>query len=312
MFKKNIIKISLSMLMLSTAFLNIIAMKNEEKNLINTSNHKKINFSVQNTRKNLDKLFKSNNESKALNDYYNYFDRKLKKIYKTCEKITKISCTYRIDKEKEYDKKEIPSLEDIIIEHMEEAEDMSIDVDHPDIAEIEYKNELHQKEVFDIDLNISKLEIHVGKLLDNIYLINQKYKEFLNFVENIKDKKLLNLNFVEDSYRNKILSNNYIYMKSVFDIEKMVDKLKSYITEILNYIKTGIGKRIELNKNLSKILNNYNIKETKKLSVPEKLKTGINIMKELIYFMVKLVEGEVVKTIQYRILELAINEKYYY
>lgn len=57
---------------------------------------------------------------------------------------------------------------------------------------------IFKENIFDIDSNISDLEIYVKKLLDNINIIDEKYKEFFNFIKNIKDKELLNLDFVRD------------------------------------------------------------------------------------------------------------------
>lgn len=57
---------------------------------------------------------------------------------------------------------------------------------------------IFKENIFDIDSNISDLEIYVRKLLDNINIIDEKYKEFFNFIKNIKDKELLNLDFVRD------------------------------------------------------------------------------------------------------------------
>ena len=57
---------------------------------------------------------------------------------------------------------------------------------------------IFKENIFDIDSNISDLEIYVKKLLDNINIIDEKYKEFFNYIKNIKDKELLNLDFVRD------------------------------------------------------------------------------------------------------------------
>lgn len=62
-------------------------------------------------------------------------------------------------------------------------------------SKIKYVSAILKENIFDIDSNISDLEIYVKKLLDNINIIDEKYKEFFNFIKNIKDKELLNLAF---------------------------------------------------------------------------------------------------------------------
>ncbi len=87
---KKIVKTSLIIyIILSTVCLKINAMDNK-KNLINensinidTLNQNdqklKIKTDIQNKRNNLNKLFETHKETKKLNNYYDYFDKKFKK-----------------------------------------------------------------------------------------------------------------------------------------------------------------------------------------------------------------------------------------
>ena len=105
-----------------TVCLRINAMEDEKSsiniNTINKNSIKKseITNSVKNKRKDLNKLFKKHKESKRLNYYYNYFDRKFKIINKICKNIEKIDYIYGIpSSNKESD--EMPYLENFIIDY---------------------------------------------------------------------------------------------------------------------------------------------------------------------------------------------------
>ncbi len=315
MFKK-IVKTSLIIyIILSTVCLKINAMDNKKENLINensinidTLNQNdqklKIKTDIQNKRNNLNKLFETNKETEKLNDYYDYFDKKFKKIDKICKKIVGISRMYR-RKNCKKDFTKIPFLESTIIDHFEDAQTLAHEGGYD--LKTEYQK-LHQKEIFDIDKNISNLEIYVRKLLDTIYMIDHKYEKYLNFIENIKDKEILNLNFVRDNFNNKIISDDNIFMKCVFDIDEMINKLKKHVIKILRFIKLEEDKRQQLKEDFYEILNCH-IKKTKKAPISEKIKKEIEVIKEIIYFMIKIVESKVVNTIQDRVLGLVGNEE---
>ena len=67
-------------------------------NTINKNSIKKseITSNVKNKREDLNKLFKEHKESKRLNYYYNYFDRKFKIINRICKNIEKINYIYEM------------------------------------------------------------------------------------------------------------------------------------------------------------------------------------------------------------------------
>ena len=107
------------------------------------------------------------------------------------------------------------------------------------------------------------------------------------------------------------MSNDYIFIGCFFGIYRIICKLKDPITKILDYIKVEEKERNQLHKDFDKILSNCYIKKTESLSVSDKIEKEIETIKEMVYFIIKVVEKNVVCTINDRILGFVEIDKFF-
>lgn len=241
-------------------------------------------------------------------------------------------------------------LETFIKLHLEQSVNAyftkeGIDVDNDSIEKIlgpiqNQAKTMHKKVIFDIDTINNYLWIRLKKMLDCIEIINNLHNRFLTFIDNIKDKSLLNCRFAEEiiyyvkSEKIKItpfLSShiNPEYNKEYFNDRKAVSKLSSYVSNILEYStrpepivkfnnipKTEKALYIkqkqdynEYMKSIDKLLNRDNNREYQKCSVPENIKEGIEIRREIAKIMEKIVQRELYRKIFKSLLTMAKREK---
>lgn len=255
-------------------------------------------------------------EKDQLEEFYNYFNNSFEKIRNAFKKIAYISYRYREKPEKNINKykQEIYTdyIENIIENHMNEACKKIDQVGHWCVFDdaVRYAKKLHKNNIFDIDKQIATIEKNVGLLLNEIKLLENKYKEYLNFIKNIKDIKLLNYDFVKDNKNKKILTNNYKYMKDVFNIQNTVNEIKKSLRKILGSIKlSSTETRPQIFKeNLNFVDTLLNSKNNINTSISNKIEEEIDVLKKIIYYFVKIIEDRVVVTIQDRILGLVDEE----
>lgn len=255
-------------------------------------------------------------EKDQLEEFYNYFNNSFEKICNAFKKIAYISHRYREKPEKNINKynQEIYTdyIENIIENHMNEACEKIDQVGHWCVFDdaVRYAKKLHKNNIFDIDKQIATIEENVGLLLNEIKLLENKYEEYLNFIKNIKDIKLLNYDFVKDNKNKKILTNNYKYMKDVFNIQNTVNEIKKSLRKILGSIKlSSTETRPQIFKeHLNFVDTLLNSKNNINTSISNKIEEEIDVLKKIIYYFVKIIEDRVVVTIQDRILGLVDEE----
>lgn len=126
--------------------------------------------------------------------------------------------------------------------------------------------------------------------------------EYLNFVNNIKHKELLNLIFAEDKSNGKILTDNIIGMKEIFNVREIVDKLTEYVNIVIDSL---VFQSEEYKNNIYSCYSDL-IKDCYSnfagVSIAEKIKKGIDLVEKITYFMIKTVQNDVNANICFKII----------
>ena len=204
-------------------------------------------------------------------------------------------------------------------------------------------NTLHEKVIFDIDTINNYLWIRLKKMLDCIDIINKLYEKYLKFINNIKNKDILNYRFVErvlyfiESKKIEIhpgITNKpkYNLEKEYFNHKDAAGKLSQYVYNIVEYTTNHPNPTIKFMKLLpeteqavyikqkqdyeeySNFIRNFrhkyegNSKDCLKCPVLESIKIGIELRKEIAKVMEKLVQQDLYKKIFKSITTIAKRE----
>ncbi len=304
------------------------------------------------------KIFDQN--CKEINRISDLFKTKMKfenkpDSYSNSEGIERLNQIYEKNTDPHYKNRTPESMYSMCLEtfvklHLEQSVNAyftkeGIDVNNDSIEKIlepiqNQAKTMHKKVIFDIDKINNYLWIRLKKMLDCIEIINNLHKRFLTFIDNIKDKNLLNCRLAEKityyvkSEKIKItpfLSSHIDprYNKEYFNDGKAVSKLSSYVHNILEYStrpepivkfnnipKTEkalyIKQKQDYNEymnSINKLLNRDNNREYEKCPVPENIEKGIEIRREIAKIMEKIVQRELYRKIFKSVLTIAKREK---
>ncbi len=287
----------------------------------------------------IDNLYKTRpNYRNKLESYSNYSGKdRLYKIYSKNKNLKNINQT----QESMYSM----CLETLVKYHMEQSVDAyynidrnnkNVDDDSKILGTIQKQaNKLHQKVIFDIDTVLNYLWLRVEKMLNSLEIMNKLYNKYLNFINNIKNKELLNLRFVEKIIYNskyKTIKEKQVLIKKtenienlfndkkikeLFDDRKAIHKLSFYIREILEYANrpepierfdgiSNIEKELYINQNknyedyedfFNAFINKDDNRDYRKFPVSENIKKGIELRKEIIDTVKKVVQRELYRKI---------------
>ncbi len=148
----------------------------------------------------------------------------------------------------------------------------------------ENDDNLHSKKTFDIYKVTSDLLNNIEKMENLLIDLETKYQEYLRFTKNIKHEKLL------DSYNNKNNIDNFNT-----DI--------GYLQNVISFILFTVNLP---NWNFCKKLNDEKIYKT--IDKTEIFKKQIEIRKEIILFIKKVVQSDIIGNMEAKILD-AVDEE---